>query len=124
MRRILSVGFLAALVLSGCVSNNRTPSHLPTIWDIPGMIGSEISDAIYTQRRERVSAYVQTHYAAIRAEALRGGGVHLDEAMRIAQVKPDNQAKVRQELQTNHALYFKPDNNPEPVVVVLMVHSV
>lgn len=111
-----------ASCLSGCASPNA-PSHLPTIWDVPGMIGSTFTDAVYRERRQRVSAYVQANYAVLRADGLRGGGSHLDEAMRIAAVKPENTATVRKELQTNHAQYFPVNGDSEPLVVLLMVHS-
>jgi hypothetical protein len=111
-----------ATCLSGC-SSPGSPSHLPTVWDIPSLIGGTFTEAAYDARRQRVSAYVQAHYSALREETLRGDGSHLDEAMRIAQVKPENVATVKQEFQSRHAEYFRADADKDMVVVVLIVNS-
>ena len=114
---------LVLVLLAGC-SGSNTPSHLPRVWDIPGMIGGMGSEAAYQAKRQRVAAYLRTHYAALRSEALAGNGLHVDEALRLAQVLPENHTIMRQTLRYDHAYFFCEMNGLDPLLIELMMGSV
>lgn len=121
-----------ALLLSGC---QPAGSHVPELWQLPGAaIGNAIGNAVYDSRREKVSAYVQQHYWAIRSEILDNTAkMHTQQAAKLAGANAAGYRALVDDLTHHPALYF-PANIPlsamppsrkaiEPLVVAIMVHG-
>lgn len=111
---------LILLSLMACAPN--APSHLPNPLTLPfSAIGNGISNTIYDTRRNKVSLYVRTHFVAIKREVPTDSHPQLSEAMALAKISNANQAALLSELRKNPDIYLTDD--PEPLIVALMVHG-
>jgi len=71
------------------------------------VITNSIENANYNSRREKVEAYAQLHYDVLKQEVYNGSGQHLNEIMRLANIKKSNYAKVQKQLQKDYKVIFK-----------------
>lgn len=110
---------LSAVLLPACSTG---PNHIgnPLTWPVRGVIHG-VNEASYQARRARLSNYVNANITQIHADIIAMGGATLTEAMQIADISPEKQPHVTAELASDPALYVQDDI--EPIVVTLMVHS-
>jgi len=71
------------------------------------VITNSIENANYNSRREKVEAYAQLHYDLLKQEVYNGSGQHLNEIMRLANIKKSNYANVQKQLQKDYKVIFK-----------------
>ncbi len=81
------------MLLVGCSQN---ASHLPSIFDIPSVIGSVFENASYNAKRKKVADYVAKHYLGLRLDAKQGGGSTLEGALDVAGIKKSKRNKAKQ----------------------------
>lgn len=125
MKVCLLLGLMAVAV-SACASKGDG-NMIGAPWQWPGaVIGSGVSNAIYTARRDRVAAHVGAHLEAISVEALAGGGRLIEEGARLAEVSLARKPELIAQLRDSHASFFdKPSRAEavEAVTVAFMVHG-
>ncbi len=91
--RIILLASVLLLSISGCSQNT---SHLPSVFDIPSVIGSVFENATYSAKRKKVASYVQKHYLGLRDDVSEGGGKVLEGALDVAGIKQSKRDKARQ----------------------------
>ncbi len=113
---------IAALCLFLAACSGNQPNHIgnPLLLPISG-IGNTISNGTYNARRGRVSDFVVANYAAISQQIPAGQHHLIDQAMDIAGVKGASRQALFNEVHSNQQLYLS--NDPEKLVVALMVHG-
>ncbi|HGG06750.1 MAG TPA: hypothetical protein ENK28_14925 [Aliiroseovarius sp.] len=106
-------------LLAGC--SNGEANHLgnPLTWPF-GAISSGIENATYGAKRQKVEQFVSANHKALIGEIERGGGPRLDQAMDLAAIPTATRPGLRARLQSDIGIYR---NDPEALVVALMVHG-
>jgi hypothetical protein len=91
-QNVITTLLISAIVLTGCSQN---ASHLPSIFDIPSVIGSVFENASYNAKRKKVADYVAKHYLGLRLDAKQGGGSTLEGALDVAGIKKSKRNKAK-----------------------------
>ena len=94
MHKSVIITFLTSIFLLTSCSQNT--SHLPSVFDIPSVIGSVFENATYSAKRKKVAAYVKKHYLDLRDDVSKGGGKVLEGALDVAGIKQSKRDKARQ----------------------------
>ena len=94
MHKSLIITFIISVFLLTSCSQNT--NHLPSVFDIPSVIGSVFENATYSAKRKKVAAYVKKHYLGLRDDVSKGGGKVLEGALDVAGIKQSKRDKARQ----------------------------
>lgn len=98
-------GALSLTFFLGACSNGA--SHLPSPFELPGMIiGSTLENASYKARRRRVESYVTKNYLSIRHDVNNSGGDYLEGAFDSANIKGNKRAKAMRQFITGEKHIF------------------
>ena len=118
MKQLLPLTLLIALI--GC--DNTNGNHIGNPLTLPGRgIVTGVENAIYNSRRKRVSEYVQANFSSIKTDILAFEGTSLTHAYNLAKVSINERAMLTERLNKDRNIYFTDD--PEPLIVALMVHG-
>jgi len=111
-QKILLSTIIFMLIL-GCSSKDGNHILVNPI----SVITNSIDNANYNSRREKVEAYAQLHYDILKHEIYNGLGQHLNEIMRLSNIKKSNYAKVQKQLQKDYKVIFKNSQNVTEFIV-------
>ena len=96
--------FFISFTLIGCESKDGINLN---ILEFPGtLIGSLIDNNSYNSRRKEVEQYSITHYKILREEIKNKKGIHLDNLMKISNIKSPNFSTVKNQLQKDYNTIF------------------
>jgi len=105
--------------LVACSSGEANHLGNPLLWPI-GIVSNGLDNASYNAKRRKVEAHVAAHYPALMAQIKAGGGAQLSRGMDLAGVPDATRPTLRDRLRADIALF---QNDPEALVVALMVHG-
>jgi hypothetical protein len=108
------------LILLGCTNGDANHIGNPLLLPV-GAVTTGVENGFYNARRKRVEQYIAANKPALHADVLAGHGPTLTALYKIAKTPVKNQAALARELSRGQTQYFADD--PEPMVVAVMVHS-
>lgn len=108
------------LILLGCTNGNANHIGNPLLLPV-GAVTTGVENTFYNARRKRVAEYITANKPALRADVIAGTGPALNGLYAVAKTPTKNQAALAHELNRSQTQYFA--ENPEPMVVAVMVHS-
>lgn len=119
MNRHIFAAVICCLALPACAPQGASHLGNPLLLPVHA-VSAGMSNAAYAARRRPVERYVAEHHQTLLAELTAPATPHLTEAMRLARVTPTTQPLLIKRLREDRHIY---ENDPEALVVALMVHG-
>ena len=100
----LSAVTITAFTIMGC---NTKDGSFFNILQLPGTILDSVFDNNSCQiKRKKVESYTQLHYELLRSEIKAQKGEHIDELIKLAEIKETEYSKIKDQLKKSYKTIF------------------